>query len=131
GESAGGNMAASICIMAQAEGKQLPIHQVLIYPVADTSMESESYIENKNAKPLNAAMMKWFFDQTLSTPADANDPKIALLNAKSLANLPPATIVTAEIDPLRSDGEALAKKFENDGVEVALRNYEGVTHEFF
>ena len=131
GESAGGNMAANVCIMAQAEGKQLPIHQVLIYPVANTSLETPSYIENKDAKPLSAGLMKWFFDQTLATPADATDTKLALLTAKSLKGLPPATIVTAQIDPLRSEGEALAKKFEADGVAVTYRNYEGVTHEFF
>ncbi len=131
GESAGGNMAASVCIMAQADGKQMPVHQVLVYPVADTSMDTPSYIENKNAKPLNAAMMKWFFDQTLAIPADVTDTKVALLKAKSLRGLPPATIITAQIDPLRSEGEALAKKMEADGVKVAYRNYDGVTHEFF
>lgn len=131
GESAGGNMAASLCVMAQSEGKQMPVHQVLIYPVANTSMETPSYIENKNAKPLNAAMMKWFMDQVFSDPASASDPKIALLQSKSLEGLPPATIITAQIDPLRSDGEALAKKLEKDGVKVDYRNYEGVTHEFF
>lgn len=131
GESAGGNMAASLCIMAQADGKQMPVHQVLIYPVANTSMITASYIQNKDAKPLNASMMKWFFDQTLANPGDASDPKIALLQAKSLKGLPPATIITADIDPLRSEGEALAKKFESDGVAVTYKNYEGVTHEFF
>lgn len=131
GESAGGNLAANVCIMAQAEGKQLPIHQVLIYPVASTSMDTPSYIENKDAKPLSAGLMKWFFDQTLATPADAADPKLSLVTARSLKGLPPATIVTAQIDPLRSEGEALAKKLEADGVAVTYRNYEGVTHEFF
>lgn len=131
GESAGGNMAASICLMAQHEGIQLPVHQVLIYPVADSKMDTPSYIENAKAKPLNAAMMKWFADQTFETKADANDPKFALLRAPSLKGLPPATIITAQIDPLRSEGEALAKKFEADGVPVFYKNYDGVTHEFF
>lgn len=131
GESAGGNMAAAVCIMAQAEGVQLPVHQVLIYPVADTKMDTPSYSENANAKPLSAAMMKWFADQTFAKKEDANDPKIALLQAKTLKGLPSATIITAQIDPLRSEGEALAKKLRADGVEVAYRNYEGVTHEFF
>ncbi len=131
GESAGGNMAANVCIMAQDENKQMPIHQVLIYPVAGTSMETPSYIENKDAKPLSAGMMKWFLDKTLANPADASDTKLALLDVKSLKGLPPATIITAQIDPLRSEGEALAKKFEADGVPVTYRNYEGVTHEFF
>ena len=131
GESAGGNLAASICIMAQAEGIQLPVHQVLIYPIADTKLDTPSYVENASAKPLNAAMMKWFLDKTFDKPEDAKDPKVALLQAKTLKGLPSATIITAQIDPLRSEGEALAKKLTADGVEVAYKNYDGVTHEFF
>ncbi len=131
GESAGGNMAAAVCIMAQKDGIQMPVHQVLIYPVADTRMDTPSYAENATAKPLNAAMMKWFANHTFAKEEDVSDPKVALLKAPSLKGLPSATIITAQIDPLRSEGEALAKKFRSDGVEVAYRNYEGVTHEFF
>jgi len=131
GESAGGNMAAAVSIMAQSEGKQMPVHQVLIYPVANTVMDTPSYKENKDAKPLGAEAMKWFFDNMLATPNDASDPKIALLQAESLKGLPPTTIITAEIDPLRSEGMALAEKLRKDGVAVTYENYEGVTHEFF
>lgn len=131
GESAGGNLAAAVCIMAQAEGIQAPVHQVLVYPIADTKVDTPSYVENAAAKPLSAAMMKWFLDQTFAKPQDASDPKVALLDAKTLKGLPSATIITAQIDPLRSEGEALAKKLTADGVEVAYKNYEGVTHEFF
>jgi acetyl esterase len=131
GESAGGNMAVALSMMAQDKGMQMPIHQVLVYPVATTAMDSESYRQHAQAAPLNAAMMKWFFDHTLSKEEDWKNHQINLLGAKSLAGLPPATIITADIDPLRSDGELLAKKFEADGVKVDYRNYEGVTHEFF
>ena len=131
GESAGGNLAAAVCIMAQAEGIMAPVYQVLIYPIADTRMDTPSYVENAKAKPLSAAMMKWFLDQTFAKPEDASDSKVALLQAKTLKGLPPATIITAQIDPLRSEGEALAKKLKADGVEVAYKNYDGVTHEFF
>ena len=131
GESAGGNLAAAVCIMAQAEGIQMPVHQVLVYPIADTQMDTPSYIENATAKPLSAAMMKWFLDQTFEKPEDATDPKVALLKAKTLKGLPSTTIITAQIDPLRSEGESLAKKLTADGVEVAYKNYDGVTHEFF
>ncbi len=131
GESAGGNLAAAVCIMAQAEGVLAPVYQVLVYPIADTRMDTPSYIENADAKPLNAATMKWFLDHTFAKPEDANDSKVALLQAKTLKGLPAATIITAQIDPLRSEGEALAKKLTADGVEVAYKNYDGVTHEFF
>ncbi len=131
GESAGGNMAVSLSMMAQAKGMQMPVHQVLVYPVASTSMATESYGQNAQAVPLNAAMMKWFFEQTLAKEEDGNNHEINLLGAKTLAGLPPTTIITADIDPLRSDGELLAQKLRTDGVPVEIKNYEGVTHEFF
>ena len=131
GESAGGNMAASLAVMAQAKGMQMPVHQVLVYPVATTSMDSESYRQHGLASPLNAAMMKWFFDHTLAKEEDWKNHEIDLLGAKTLQGLPPTTIITADIDPLRSDGEALAKKLQGDGVAVDYKNYEGVAHEFF
>ncbi|QJE99378.1 alpha/beta hydrolase [Luteolibacter luteus] len=131
GESAGGNMAAAVSIMAQDKEMQMPLHQVLVYPVATTSMDSPSYKEHAMAKPLNAEMMKWFFDQTLANPVDRENHEINLLGAKTLAGLPTTTIITADIDPLRSDGEMLAAKLKADGVKVELKNYQGVTHEFF
>lgn len=131
GESVGGNMAAAVSIMAQAEGIQMPVHQALIYPVADTNMETASYKENADAKPLNAPMMKWFADHTFASREDATDPKVALLHAKTLKGLPSTTIITAQIDPLCSEGEALAEKLKADGVKVTYKNYDGVTHEFF
>jgi len=133
GESAGGNMAAAISLMAKHEGAPLPIHQVLIYPVADaTNLNSPSYSENAAAKPLNKPMMEWFFQQILEKPEDAKDSKLSLVLAGDKLNgMPPTTIITAQIDPLRSDGEALAAELQKHGVPVTLKNYEGVTHEFF
>lgn len=131
GESAGGNMALALSMMAQAEGMQMPVHQVLVYPVATTTMTSESYAQHAQASPLNAAMMKWFFDHTLAKEEDRTDHQINVLEAKTLQGMPSTTLITADIDPLRSDGEMLAKKLQADGVTVAYKNYEGVTHEFF
>ncbi len=131
GESAGGNMAVALSMMAQDQGLPMPVHQVLVYPVASTSMDSESYREHADAKPLNAAMMKWFFGHTLAKQEDWKHHQIDLLGAKSLKGMPPTTIITADIDPLRSEGAELAKKLQRDGVSVSYRNHEGVTHEFF
>jgi acetyl esterase len=131
GESAGGNLAASVSIMAQDKGMQMPIHQVLIYPITDTKMDTPSYRDQANAQPLNAAKMKWFFDQVFAKEEDRNDPKVALLQAKTLKGMPPTTIITAQFDPLRSEGEAFAKKLQADGVPVQYKNYDGLTHEFF
>jgi acetyl esterase len=131
GESAGANMALALSMMAQDKGMQMPVHEVLVYPVATTGTTSESYAQHAQAAPLNAAMMKWFFEQTLANKDDWTDHQINVLEAKTLKGMPPTTIITADIDPLRSDGEMLAKKLEADGVPVAYKNYEGVTHEFF
>lgn len=131
GESAGGNMAASVAIMARDKKIKLPVHQLLVYPVTQVGMETPSYKENMNAKPLNVPMMKWFGDNYLGSPADADNPIINLLKVADLSGLPPATIITAQIDPLRSDGMMYADKLRAAGVAVDYMNYEGVAHEFF
>lgn len=133
GESAGGNMAAAICMMAKEKGIQAPVHQVLVYPVADmTGAPAPSVAENAEAKPLNKAMLDWFGKHLLAKPEDAKNPRLTLLLAgEELKGLPPATIVLAQIDPLRSGGEMLAKALTEAGVPVKVSTYEGVTHEFF
>ncbi len=131
GESAGGNMAANIAIAARDQNLQAPLHQVLVYPVANNDLDSASYQQNANAKPLNKAMIEWFVKHYLGGAAGAADPRIALVKQPNLAGLAPATIILAEIDPLRSDGEAYAAALGKAGVPVMLKHYEGVTHEFF
>lgn len=101
-----------------------------VYPMAGGSTDTESYRQNAAAKPLNKPMMEWFFDKYLRSAADRKDRRIDLVNA-NLKGLPPTTIVTAAIDPLRSDGQTLAERLKTAGVEVEARNYNGVTHEFF
>jgi acetyl esterase/lipase len=130
GESAGGNMAAVIANRARSEGVKPPKAQVLIYPVASDDLNSPSYQRNTDAKPLNRAMMKWFFDKYLNTPAEMSRPWIALVKA-DVKGVAPATIITAEIDPLHSDGEMYAKHLRDSGVDVVQKTYKGVTHEFF
>lgn len=131
GESAGGNLAAAVCLMARARGEVLPVHQALIYPVAGYDLNTPSYRENAHAQPLDKAMMAWFFEKYLREPADGKHPWIDLVNARDLSGLPSATIITAEIDPLRSEGKRYAERLLEAGVPVAYRNFEGMTHEFF
>lgn len=130
GESAGGNLAASVSIMARDKKIMIPVHQVLVYPIAQANMNTESYKINANAKPLNKAMMAWFTEKYVNTMIEAQDPRISLVNA-NLKGLPPTTIITAEIDPLHDDGVMLADKLKAAGVKVDSKNYDGVTHEFF
>ncbi len=130
GESAGGNMAAAVCLMARDRKGMMPLYQMLVYPVADYAFDTPSYKENANAKPLNKPMMQWFFRQTVKSPADGKNPYLSILRAK-VAGVPSATVITAQIDPLRSEGKAYADRLEAAGVKVRYRNYDGVTHEFF
>jgi len=131
GESAGGNLATVTCLRARDKGEKLPIAQLLIYPVTDSRMDTPSYTENKNAKPLNAAMMAWFWKHYLSSEEDWRHPYASPMRAPDLSGLPPATVITAELDPLRDEGEAYAKRLSEAGVEVRATRYDGVTHEFF
>ena len=131
GESAGGNMAMGVAIAARDQRLQMPVHVVAVYPVAGTNLDTPSYHENEDAKPLNKAGMAWFFKHETNGEADLKDPRLDLNQSANLKGLPSTTIITAEIDPLRSDGEILAKRLTEAGVKTAAKNYEGVTHEFF
>ena len=131
GESAGGNMAASVCMEAKQKGVQLPVYQVLVYPVANYDFTTQSYTENEKTKPLSAEGMKWFFKYYLAQTKDGSDPRVSLLQATDFKGLPPATIIAAEIDPLRTEGMKLSDKLKEAGVPVVYKMYPGVTHEFF
>jgi acetyl esterase len=131
GENAGGNLAAVVCLMARDNGEPLPVAQLLIYPVTDTSMSTDSYREHADALPLNSAMMAWYFKHYLADPESASQPYAAPLRAQDLTGLPPAIVITAEIDPLRDEGEAYANRLSQAGVWVSAHRYLGVTHEFF
>lgn len=130
GESAGGNLACNVSIMARDSAVQKPIHQLLIYPVASNYTFSDAYTQYKDAEPLNKAMVYWFLSYYLPDMSFAADSRISLVNA-NLTSLPPTTIINAEIDPLRDDGSALAQKLQASGVKVSRKLYDGVTHEFF
>jgi len=130
GESAGGNLAANVSIMARDKKIMAPVHEVLVYPIAQADMNTKSYVAYANAHPLNKAMMAWFTEKYVTAMAEAKDPRISLVNA-NLKGLPSTTIITAEIDPLNSDGLMLADKLKAAGVSVDSKNYDGVTHEFF
>jgi acetyl esterase len=128
GESAGGNLAAVVSLMARDKKETLPVHQLLVYPVIDNDVTRPSYQRNAEAKPLNKAMMQWFFKYYA---ADPSSPYALPIKADSLKGLPSATIIAAEIDPLLSEGKAYADRLKKDGVKVTYKEYKGVTHEFF
>lgn len=130
GESAGGNLAIATTVSAKAMGLAVPVAILAVYPVTQGDTTTPSYTQNAMAKPLNRAMMSWFFTKYTRSPADAKDPRLNLLSA-DLKGLPPTTIITAQFDPLRSDGDMLAERLKAAGVDVEIRNFNGVSHEFF
>jgi acetyl esterase len=130
GESAGGNLALATAIAARDAGLQMPAHVLAVYPVTQTSLNTESYLENAFALPLNRAMVEWFVDKLVTSPKQLEDPRLQLIDA-DLRGLPPVTLINARIDPLRSDGAKMEDALRDAGVDVERRDFEGVTHEFF
>jgi acetyl esterase len=131
GESAGGNLATVVSMMARDMQATLPVHELLIYPVVDNDMTTPSYVQNAGAKPLNKPMMAWFFKHYTAKDDDGKNPYAVPMKAPSLKGLPSATVIAAEIDPLRSEGKAYADRLKQEGVPVTYKLYKGVTHEFF
>ncbi len=131
GESAGGNLALATAIAVRDAGlAQQPCHVVAVYPVTQTSLNTESYIENAIAKPLNRARVAWFVDKLTTSKDDLKDTRLQLIEA-NLAGLPGVTLINANIDPLRNDGSKMEDALRKARVPVERRVYDGVTHEFF
>lgn len=130
GESAGGNMAVTVAMNARDNHLQAPAAVVAVYPVADSNMATGSKVKYATAKPLDTPMLGWFFAKTLAKPTDAMDPRLNLVGA-NLKGLPPTTIILAEIDPLHDDGANLGDKMKAAGDTVTVKEFPGVTHEFF
>ncbi|MGI8598836.1 MAG: alpha/beta hydrolase [Chitinophagaceae bacterium] len=130
GESAGGNLAAAVSMMARDKGMQLPVHQVLVYPIAGYDFSTPSYMESDSTKPLSSGLMKWFFEKYLNSPSEGKNPMISLVSA-NLKGLPPTTIIAAQYDPLRSEGEMLSDNLKKADVKTNYKLYQGTTHEFF
>ncbi len=130
GESAGGNLATEVAIAARDRGLQHPTAQVLVYPITSSNLDQTSdQLYTSPVLPLNTPALPLFSKLYLDR-ANPNDPDVAPVNA-DLKGLPPATIIAAELDPLRSDGQTYATKLRQAGVSVTYRLYTGVTHEFF
>ena len=129
GDSAGGNLAAVVSLMARDRGGPALSFQLLIYPVTDYRCDSDSMVENAEGYFLTRAAMQWFWRQ-YAGDAPTAVPYHSPLLAESLADLPPALVITAEYDPLRDEGEAYARRLLESGVPAALRRYDGMIHGF-
>lgn len=130
GDSAGGNLAAVVCQLAQREGGPAIAHQMLLYPVCDADLQRESYQRLGCGYFLETEMMRWFWDLYLPDTAQRLDPRASPLRADSLRGLPSATVVTGDCDPLVEEGNLYAQRLQQDGVSVLHREYPGVIHGF-
>jgi len=131
GDSAGGNLAAVVALMARDRGGPSIVHQLLVYPVTDYDFGTASYRENADGYLLTKDSMEWFWNCYLARPEDGKNPLASPLKANVLGGLPPATVITAEFDPLRDEGEAYGHRLRGAGVEATITRYEGMVHGFF
>ena len=131
GDSAGGNLAAVVALMARDRGGPALGQQLLIYPVTDHDFETPSYREHAEGFLLWRESMVWFWDHYLPDVAGRDDPYASPLRAAELRGLPPAYVITAEYDPLRDEGEAYAARLREAGVPVVSKRYPGMLHGFF
>jgi len=130
GDSAGGNLAACVCLKAkEASGPEIGF-QLLIYPVTDARMNTDSYEANKDGYMLTKEGMEWFWD--LYTGGDhVDNPHASPMSASDLSGLPAACIITAEYDPLRDEGEAYGAALSAAGVTTNAVRFDGMIHGFF
>jgi acetyl esterase len=130
GDSAGGNMAAVVSLLAKAVGGPLPAMQLLIYPPTDSAGDLPSRNLFSDGFMLTKGDMDSFEGHYLPPGTDKTDPRVSVLLAPDLGGLPPAYVATAGFDPLRDEGEAYALRMREAGVQVALRRHPGLIHGF-
>jgi acetyl esterase len=131
GDSAGGNLAAVVALMAKERKTVAIAYQVLIYPVTQHGFDTPFY--HQYGQPgfgLTREEMIWFWNQYLTTSADGLHPHASPLFAHDLTDLPPALIIAAECDPLRDDAHLYAQKLQAAGVVVEYWEYPGMIHSF-
>ncbi|NUS13270.1 MAG: alpha/beta hydrolase [Streptomyces sp.] len=131
GDSAGGNLAAAVTLLARADGDLRLAGQLLVYPNTDQLADDASMRENADPFLFNHHSVAWYARHYLPSAADAADPLASPLRAGDLSGLPPALVITAEYDPLRDQGEAYARRLAEAGVPVEVTRYPGMAHGFF
>jgi acetyl esterase len=131
GDSAGGNLAAVVSLLARDRGGPRLKFQLLIYPLVDFEDKSPSMRQfGQGDHFLSIEGLDWFKETYLARADAAREPSVSPMNATDFRGLPPAMVITAECDPLRDQGEAYARKLEAAGVRVELKRYEGMIHPF-
>ena len=130
GDSAGGNLAAVMALLARDRRGPRLLLQILVYPVTNHDFGTASYRENGTGFVLTTDDMRWFWRHYLSREEQGREMTASPIRAKSLADLPPALVITAGCDPLRDEGDAYAARLRDAGVAVTLTPYPGMVHGF-
>ncbi|OKB66970.1 alpha/beta hydrolase [Serratia marcescens] len=132
GNSAGGNIAAVVSLMAKEKGTPALRCQILLWPVTHANFDTDSYHQFAEGHFLTRNMMKWFWDNYAPDKGQRKEIYASPLNAtpEQLQGLPPALVQTAELDVLRDEGEAYARLLDAAGVEVTSTRYNGLIHDY-
>jgi acetyl esterase/lipase len=131
GDSSGGNLAAAVTLAARERGGPRFAHQLLVYPNTGFQAGTASMREVDDPLFFNSTSVEWYWGMYLARTEDGANPLASPLRAGDLSGLPPATVITAEYDPLRDEGELYAGRLAQAGVPVALTRYDGMVHGFF
>lgn len=129
GESAGGNLSAVLAQMARDKGEPRIVHQTLLYPCVDATFNYPSVDENAKGYMLTKALMQRFHKAYVPDEKDHLNPYVSPVYG-NLKNLPPATLLTAEFDPLRDEGNLYAEKLKEAGVPVLHKEFKNTIHDF-
>ncbi len=131
GDSSGGNLAAAVALLARERGGPRLIHQLLVYPNTDYRADTDSMREVTDKYFFNPNAISWYWGMYLAAPADGENPLASPMRAADVSGLPPATVITADYDPLRDESELYAKKLADAGVPTEVIRYDGMMHGFF
>ena len=130
GDSAGGNLAAAVCLMARDRKSPKILCQLLMYPMIQADFKSPSYEEFGKGFLFDREQFAWCWDMYAPRHEDRKNPYLSPICAEVFHELPPAIIITAEFDPLRHEGEEYAKKLREADVPVIFKRFQGVIHGF-
>jgi len=131
GDSSGGNLTAAVTLLARERGGPRFVHQLLVYPNTDYQAATPPIPEMNDPHFFNAKSVEWYWSLYLASAQDGANPLASPLREPDLSGLPPATLISAEYDPLRDQGEAYAARLAEAGVPVEVTRYDGMPHAFF
>jgi acetyl esterase len=131
GDSSGGNLAAAVTLLARERGGPSLVHQLLVYPNTDYAGGTDSVREINDQYFFNSKSINWYWSMYLASAQDGENPLASPLRATDLSGLPAATVITAELDPLRDEAELYGRRLAEAGVPTEIIRYDGMMHGFF